>query len=455
MPTAAARGTTSDASGGPSVEKPAPERRGRRPWTAPDFIVFAGLDWWYHNRAHSDFQLATRLGRDHRVLLVNSIAMRMPLPGRSPKAFQRIARKAASMARALRRPLPDRPGFHVLTPLLLPFYGSSFLRRLNAGLVRVQVALAARWLGIQDPVILVTVPTAWDVVRPMRRRMLVFNRSDKHSAFHEANGSVVAALENELLAQSQHVLYVSHALMAQEVDRAGDRARWFDHGVDLDHFRPRQPTEEPADMRRIPRPRIGFFGGLDDYVIDFALVEKLARVLPHCHVVLIGDATCPLGELLHLPNVHWLGYRPYQDIPRYGSGFDVAIMPWLDNDWIRHCNPIKLKEYLALGLPVVSMDYPGLEHYRSLVRTAHSHEQFIAHVRELVTHGDPTAPAARRAAVATDSWEHRVAELLDMCRADATHVPTGGAAMPTATGRGVGAHPGPTRGDDLCAASSE
>ena len=78
----------------------------------------------------------------------------------------------------------------------------------------------------------------------------------------------------------------------------------------------------------------------------------------------VGAATCPMDDLVALPNVHWLGMKPYDQVPAYGAGFDVAIMPWLSNDWIRFCNPIKTKEYLALGLPIVSgnvnsMDSPA------------------------------------------------------------------------------------------------
>ena len=79
--------------------------------------------------------------------------------------------------------------------------------------------------------------------------------------------------------------------------------------------------------------------------------------------MLIGDATCSMERYAKYPNVHWLDFRPYEQIPGYGSGFDVALMPWLDNDWIKHANPIKMKEYLALGLAVVSTDFPEVDRY--------------------------------------------------------------------------------------------
>jgi glycosyltransferase involved in cell wall biosynthesis len=384
---------------------------------SPGYVCFSAQDWWYHNRAHSDFQLMRRVAEHRTVLFVNSIGMRMPLPGRSPGALRRIARKAASMARRLQEPLPDVPGFHVLTPFLLPFYGSRVGRTINAWAVRAQVARAERALGIDRPLIVATIPTAWEVVRRLPHRSLVFNRSDKHSAFDEADRPYIASLEQALLEEADHVLYVSHELLAQDAGTAGDRAHFLDHGVDLELFRPRPGAEEPADLRAIPHPRIGFFGGFDDYIIDFDLLEKLARELPNAHLVLIGDATCPMTRFEALPNVHWLGYRPYEDIPRYGSGFDVALMPWLDNEWIRHSNPIKLKEYLALGLPVVSTDFPEAHHHAPWVSIAAGPDDFVARVCRALDDHDEATPARRRASVIGASWDARSRELMTLCEA--------------------------------------
>ena len=378
------------------------------------YVCFSGQDWWYHNRAHSDFQLMLRVARDRPVLLVNSIAMRMPLPGRSTRPLRRIIRKARSMAKRLQQPVSDLPGFHVLTPVLLPLYGSAWGRALNARLVAWQVRQACRRLGLAAPVCLVTIPTALDAVRHVPHSRLVFNRSDLHSAFTETDQEQIRRLERGLLTRADAVLYVSRSLMAAEREHTGGRARFLDHGVDVEHFTRRPPAEEPADLAAVPRPRIGFFGGLDSYLVDFDLLERLAREVPEAHLVLVGDADCSMARFDPLPNVHWLGYRPYQDVPRYGSGFDVALMPWLRNSWIEHANPIKLKEYLALGLPVVSTDFPEVRHYRDLVDVAADQDEFVALVRKALAAGCDDADR-RRASVAGATWDARAALLREIC----------------------------------------
>jgi GT2 family glycosyltransferase/glycosyltransferase involved in cell wall biosynthesis len=379
---------------------------------SPGYVCFSAQDWWYHNRAHSDFQLMRSIAAHRKVLVVNSIGMRMPTPGRSTQVLRRVGRKLRSVAMLVRRPLRELPGFYVMSPLPLPFYGSPLARRVNALLVRAQVLAVSRALGLHRPVIMVTIPTAWDVVRPMRRQALVFNRSDRHSSFPESDRPTIEALERGLLERSDHVLYVSTALMDEERRMTGDRAYFLDHGVDTDHFRRRPESEQPADIRAIPGPRVGFFGALDDYLVDFDLLERIAGELSDVSLVLIGDATVPMERLTRHPNVHWLGFRPYETIPGYGSGFDVAIMPWLDNPWIKHSNPIKLKEYLALGLPVVSTDFQELVNYADRVRIAASGDLFLDAVRATLREGGPRPADDLRRSVLGASWSSRAAQLM-------------------------------------------
>ena len=374
-----------------------------------DIVIFCGQDWWYHNRAHSDFQLMTRAAKHRKVLLVNSIGMRMPMPGRSPLPFRRIFRKLKSMLRAVRRPLPDTPGFTVMTPVLFPFYGSEKARALNARSIRRQVMRVARRMGMVDPHIIVTVPTAWDVVREMPRSSLIYNRSDKHSAFGEADQGLIADLERQLLQHSDGVLYSSRAFLASEREWTGDRAHFLDHGVDLRHFARRDRTGALADLG-LRRPIVGFFGGLDDYVIDFDLLERIAVERPDYSLALIGDATLPMDRLTRHANVRHLGFRPYSEIPNLGADFDVSIMPWLDNDWIRCCNPIKLKEYLSLGQEVVTTWFPEAEHYRDYLHIGRTGDEFLQRIDEVVA--GRRSPGDRAALLANASWDDRTLELL-------------------------------------------
>jgi GT2 family glycosyltransferase len=380
-----------------------------------DYLLFAGLDWWYHNQAHSDFQLFRRVAQTRDVLIVNSIGMRMPTPGRTAGAARRILRKMASATRLMRKPVRGLFGFNVITPLLFPNYGSPAGRAFNAKLIGLQIRVASAFAGVSEPVIVATLPTAIDVIDRLPHRCVVYNRSDKHSEFVEADQGIIRSLEERMLREANLVVYSSHTLMEEDRPLAEGRQLFLDHGVDLDHFNPDLHHAEPDDMAYLPRPRVGFFGGLDDYLVDFDLIRATARALPHAHVVLVGDKYCSDDEierLVALPNLTWLGFRPYEQIPAYGAAFDVAIMPWQDNAWIRRANPIKLKEYLALGLPVVSIDFPELARYADVVSVATGHEDFIEKVSNALKGDGPGTPTSRRAAVADASWDKRAREMM-------------------------------------------
>ena len=380
--------------------------------TPHSYIGFAGVDWWYHNRAHSELQLLTRLARDRKVLVVNSIGMRMPIPGKTSRPLFKIWRKLKSIARLLQRPEVDLPNFYVYSPLPWPFYRSDLNQRFGAWLVRSQVRLAAWYLGIKDPVIFATPPVALPIVAKMKSKCVIYNRSDKHSLFKEADTATLRALENELLRTADVTIYANQTLMSEELALTGTAALHLDHGVDSAHFDYSRHTEEPADLASIPKPRIGFFGNLRSYMVDYALFAKLAKELPDAQIVLIGDAQDSTAELERFSNIHLLGKRPYTDVPAYGAYFDVALLPYQDNEWIRYCNPIKLKEYLALGLMTVSTDYPEAHAYAERIRIAKDPDEMVAHVRAYLDNPvTMTERAKLRASVANETWDQR-AQLL-------------------------------------------
>jgi glycosyltransferase involved in cell wall biosynthesis len=377
-------------------------------------VFFSAQDYWYHNRGHSDLQLTRGLAADRTVLLVNSIGMRMPTRATSTHPWRRIVRKAASVSRAVRRPERELPNLVVMTPVFLPAYGRPALRRMNALLVAAQVRAVLWWLRVDRPDVVVTIPTAADVARLLRKRSLTVNRADKFSAFPEANQPLIAAMERTLLSHADIVVYVSRVLMDEERPLVGGVATLLGHGLDLEHFMPHQGLPVPGELKGLERPIVGYFGGLDDYLVDFDLIRATADAMTEGTVVLIGDANGDISAVTSHPRVRWLGFRPYASIPAYGAAFDVALMPWLDNDWIRHCNPIKAKEYLALGRPVVTTRYPEAEPYADVMAIADDRDDFVAKVLKAAADGGPGSPDTRRAAVAGESWRAKSEQLLGL-----------------------------------------
>jgi glycosyltransferase involved in cell wall biosynthesis len=385
---------------------------GRRVNSPPSFVCFSIFDWWYHGRGHSDFQLMTKLAEGHRVLFVNSIGMRMPVPGRTGRALFRIARKARSISKFLCSPLPDLPMFYVLSPLILPWYGNITLRAWHARIVAVQVRFAMRRAGIVRPIYVVTVPTAWEVLQHLEPGFVVYNRSDKHSAFSEGERAFIEGLEHELLRSAGLVVYASPVLLGEERAMVGERGYFLDHGVDWERFYPR--CAEPRAVAGIARPRVGFLGDLRNRVIDFDLLEHLARELPAVQLLLVGAASDDVRSLTRLPNVHWLGFWDYERIPALMQALDVGLLPYRATEWVEYINPVKLKEYLAAGLRVVSTDFPAARAAGGAVTVAVDPDSFVAEVAR--TLAEPSAGAP----VVLDhswSWRSRADEVLRECEA--------------------------------------
>jgi len=225
--------------------------------------------------------------------------------------------------------------------------------------------------------------------------------------------------ENSLLSRADCVICSSLELHAT-FNRNGHKAHYVPHGVDWTLFR--KAVDEnlplPDDLRGIPEPRLGFYGFLSDEWVDFSLLKRLASERPQWHIVLIGrpKAGADMSMLLPRPNIHYLGLKPFEELPAYTRHFAVGLIPFRLNQLTTHSNPLKLLEYLSGGLPVVSTDIPEVRRYADAVRIARSPEQFIAQCEKALNEGDQSSRERRSAAVETSSWEKRMEQVSEIVR---------------------------------------
>jgi glycosyltransferase involved in cell wall biosynthesis len=165
-------------------------------------------------------------------------------------------------------------------------------------------------------------------------------------------------------------------------------------------------------MKRIRKPVIGFFGGIDEHTFDILFMEKVIKLLPEMSFVFIGKASIDCSGLIAQKNVFLLGQKPYEEIPHYGKCFDAAIMPWRQNRWIQACNPVKLKEYLALGKPVVTTPFAELQKYHEVAYEAQTPEQFVTCIKKALQENCPDRIAARRRKVMQSTWDSKAEMVL-------------------------------------------
>jgi glycosyltransferase involved in cell wall biosynthesis len=161
----------------------------------------------------------------------------------------------------------------------------------------------------------------------------------------------------------------------------------------------------------LPHPVVGYFGSIHEW-IDVALIEWLARERPQWTFLLVGHAAIDVPGLRSLTNVKLVGAQPYVDLPAWAKAFDVAIIPYRHNRQVENANPLKLREYLATGKPIVSVSNPEIDKFARWVRIAEGREAFLAELENALREDSADAATERVAAVADQTWDRRVIDVL-------------------------------------------
>ena len=357
----------------------------------------------------SKTHLVRILARDNRILWINAIANRMPTV--SQKDLSRIFRKLNAFMEPIRE---VEPNIFVLNPLALPTYGSNGVRAFNRRFLKTQVMRAMRKIDFQRPVNIVFNPAAGLLAGKLDEDKLIYYCVDEYTAFTGASKGL-KEIEEDLF-RTADLVVVSAERLLESKKQFNENTFLIRHGTDWQHFRKAldDEIEIPDEIADLPRPIIGFHGLLADWV-DFDLMKKLAAHFRTGSVVLVGkistDAEKKVKVLDGVTNVHFLGRKPYPQLPAFCKGFDVAINPFVINDLTLAANPLKVREYIAAGLITVSTDIPEVRVLENcLVGTDHA--DFISKVETALQMKRPRRDISD--SVRHESWDAKVEELREL-----------------------------------------
>jgi len=351
------------------------------------------------------------LSRENRILWINAIANRMPTT--SSKDISRIFKKLKSFTEPVRE---VEPNIHVLNPLAIPTYGNDAVRKFNEKFLASQVKKAMRKLKFQNPLNMVFNPAAGLLAGKLGESELIYYCVDEYTAFTGV-ASGLKEIEEDLFRKSDLVI-VSAEKLFELKHHFNQNTFVIRHGTDWKHFRKalNDETKIPDEITNLPKPIIGFHGLLADWV-DFELLKKTAEHFKNGSVVLIGkiavDAEKKIKILDNISNIHFLGRKPYSELPNYCKAFDVALNPFEINELTLAANPLKVREYLAAGLQVVSTDIPEVRILDNCL-IGENHADFIEKIEFVLK--NPKSKEKISDGIEHESWEAKIDELREIMR---------------------------------------
>lgn len=368
--------------------------------TRTPLLVFAD-DWGRH--PSSCQHLIRQLLPTHAVVWVNTIGTRRPRF--DLLTLRRIFGKLTQWLRPA-APGVDLPAnLMVRNPRMWPSFASRFGRRLNQRLLCRQLLPVLRELS-EPPIVVTTIPLVADLVGKLPVRRWIYYCVDDFGVWPGLDGTTLRTMEMELV-RGVDILVAASAVLQQQLAAAGRDALLLTHGVDLPYWS--QPTGPvPPAVAQLKTPLIVFWG-LIDRRLDLAVLHALAEAVPEATLVLAGPEDDPDPGLAQVPRLVRPGSLPFEQLPALAAAAAVLIMPYADLPVTRAMEPLKLKEYLATGRPVVVRDLPANRAWADALDLADSPAAFALAVRSRLAGKLPAGQNLARARLAQESWADKAA----------------------------------------------
>jgi glycosyltransferase involved in cell wall biosynthesis len=348
----------------------------------------------------------------NKVIFVNSISMGLPSLA-NKDLLPKIGRKLKSYAKLARE---TSEGITVVSPAAIPFHGTAAARKINQKLLQAQIGRLARKKGMSNPILWIAIPTAASLMGKMNESCVVYQVSDKYDANsedHAVNPETIRRLHEYVIEKADIVLYSGRKLLS-EATTGLEKSYLLEQAVDYDHWSRVSDLEPSPAIAAIPRPRLGYFGAIEPWLMDQELIKRASVERPEWHWIFIGNLARGT-DLADLPNVHFIPPVPYDDLPRYAAGFDVCVLPWeTEHAFTSYGSAIKVREYLATGKPVVISPLPEYEPMSDVLRIARTRDDFIRLIDDALTNDSPEKARLRQTAVQSGTWDARAEWVSDL-----------------------------------------
>ncbi|HEY9541512.1 MAG TPA: glycosyltransferase [Luteimonas sp.] len=369
-------------------------------------FVYFGNDWFAENRT-SSHHVAARIARIAPLLYVDSPGMRRPDGSR--RDLKRGLRKLLA---AFRRPIHVEGNLWHCTVPQLPFRGIPGMNAFNRWFGQFAVRRAMRAIGLAECISWFVVPHPGFLANRLGESLSVYYCIDDYAAHPGVDADHIGRLDAGLTKAADLVFVAPPTLL--EAKKALNPCTFpAPHGVDAGLFAQASDpaTEVPGAIADIRHPVVGYHGSIHEW-IDLPLIEWLATQRPDWTFLLVGHAAVDVSRLERLPNVVLAGAQPYASLPRWARAYDVAIIPYRMTRQVANANPLKLREYLATGKPVVSAWNAEIDKFSQWIRIARDRQGFLDAIAASLADDTDRQRKERMAAVASQTWERRVEAVL-------------------------------------------
>jgi glycosyltransferase involved in cell wall biosynthesis len=300
--------------------------------------------------------------------------------------------------------IPLLAHLHIVSPVMWPYFTTTFDRKLNLVLLRRQLLPLVTSLP-EPPIAITKIPIVADLMGVLPVKHWVYYCVDEFSQWPGLDQPTLQHMEELVVKRADRLITVSEVLQ-ERLARMGRSAGLLTHGVDLDFWRAPSPGSPLPGLAKLERPLIVFWGVIDRRM-DVAFVRCLARSLTCGTIILAGPEAEPNPALVSCPGVVRLEALPFADLPRLGHEANVIIMPYVDHSVTRAMQPLKLKEYLATDKPVVVRDLPATRIWADCLDLADTPEAFVQAVQLRLRTGLPASQERARARLSGERWSEK------------------------------------------------
>lgn len=389
-----------------------------------EWLVFAE-DWGRHPSS-SQHIFRSLIKNNEQIYWVNSIGLRRPRLQDGKRIIEKLKQVVLPKsnifnqqavdtytANDLNRCLHLSPK-EVIAPIAISWPGSSLVSRLNRYLLTAQVSKKFAFKNTYEKkcrILWLSLPTARCVVNAFEEHCVVYYAGDDFSALAGVDNNAVTNEESQLVKQADLILAASENIAAKFPQH---KTHVINHGVDSQLFS--QNCQKPDDFPE-GEYTVGYYGSITEW-LDFELIEFLAKQNTHVNFIFIGRVICKQADsIFTLSNVFHFPDMPHHQLIEYASNWQVSLMPFLLNEQIRACDPLKLREYLAIGKPILSTSFPALEPFKNVVFQHDSKIEILKKLQDILNLGPAQLSVieeSSRRSVESSSWERRADQIKEL-----------------------------------------